>query len=175
MFGNPKVRAERRSSRLPQVPGPPIHASHATEWRLWFFSFIYLFFLLRFATYLGTLTLCPHLPSCNARLERQAAPPISRLPREAAPAPHPRSRPSRRLHGCVSPRASRSVQSWRPGCVCMCVGGPPRRGEGAETPNPPGMGWVTKTALHRTTNVIFVGSLVPAGQAKDKLLVYRSA
>lgn len=54
------------------------------------FSFLsfFLFFLLRFATYLGTLTLSPYVPSCQTRPERQAVPPISRLPQET-PRPSP--------------------------------------------------------------------------------------
>lgn len=36
-------------------------------------------------------------------------------------------------------------------------------------------GGINKTALHQMTNVIFVGSLLPAGQARGTLLVYRSA
>lgn len=110
-------------------------------------SSLLFFFLLRFATYLGTLTLCPHLPSCNARLERQTGLPISRLPQETAPAPTPRFRPRRaprspasratehaqHFHCCVSPRASRSV--WE-----LEAKDGLRRGEGMETPKRPGMG-----------------------------------
>lgn len=164
------------------MPGPPIHVSYATEWRLWFFSFI--FFLLRFATYLGTLTLCPHLPSCNARLERQTGLPISRLLQETAPPPPPPalgpgallaaqwvgppSMPStstaafRREHPAVS-------ESWRQRTVSGV-----ERGWKPQNGQEWGEG-INKTALHQMTNVIFVGSLLPAGQARDTLLVYRSA
>lgn len=76
--GNKKVRGEMTSSQtsfgeqpLCRYRGSQILLSHAGEWRLRFFL---IFFPLRFATYLGTPTVTPHLPSYNARFLRDREP-----------------------------------------------------------------------------------------------------
>lgn len=94
MAGDKKVREEMQSSQAlvgcsssADTGHPSSRISHAAEWRLWFFFLsFFLFFKLRFATYLGTLTLYPHLPSCSARLK-------DRQPHQSAGSPKKLSPP----------------------------------------------------------------------------------
>lgn len=147
-----------------------------------FFPFYFIYFLLRFATYLGTLTLASSSPPAMQGLKDRQPHQSAGFPKNLPP---PRSfvlgpgelqrgpaslgiEHAQRLRRCVPLRASRSARE-----PATEEGSPAWRGGG--NPNGTRMGWKNKIALNRDTNVVFVGSLMPAGQAGDKLLVYRSA
>ena len=111
MAGNKKVREETQSSQAlvgcsssTDTGYPSSRISHAAEWRLWFFflSFFF-FFLLRFATYLGTLTLSPHLPSCSARLKDRQPHQSAGSPKKLSPPLSPVLGPGWRLRSPAGP------------------------------------------------------------------------